>query len=471
MPIAFSWTGASVLLSALALAGCQVVPPEPLSPAEAAEELSARRLDPESLAAALRRAELPPLSHLVQVPPPPEEGATPRDLWRAAAIAWNPRLREARLRAAQALAATGGAGRPLPHVVGAEGMEIRDGVSEIAWTFDLLAILGAAPSEAARALATAEARSAIGALEAELWALLHDLDRALLRVETLQAIVQDLSALESEVEPDRKRTAILFEAGWIPRKAWDGAEHAVLDARSRRARLEAELAERRLDLLRLAGLDPGAVPAWASVPGPDAVPDPRPEAPPEEPAGLVASHPRLRRLLLEYAVAEAALQEAASRSFPELRLGPGARITPQDLFLGPMLEIAIPDGARVEAGVAAARAARASAREAVVTGLAELRSEIAAKQDAVRIQKQSLEAEGVPLLDRARRIWRAERTDYRSIPGELERWTMALDRLARAIEDVGRHRLEVRLLALDLEEARGPDPSPAELAAAGRSAP
>jgi hypothetical protein len=170
---------------------------------------------------------------------------------------------------------------------------------------------------------------------------------------------------------------------------------------------------------------------------------------------LLERSPRLRELRSEYALAEARVREIASEAWPSLRAGPVLRFRPSDVLFGGMLDLSLPWPGSVEPRVRAAEQERSAARERLEDELLAALLRIAALRE--QLAQASLRAdEHVLLIDESAGASLQAATQRLHLgAGDYFEWTMRLREAQMAALGLIEARVQVRLLALDLEEACG----------------
>ncbi len=416
---------------------------EPIERA-AVESVAERAADPERLALAFRLAEIAPLR---SAPPPPERfDASDPMFWRAAAFAYAPQVREARHAYVAAIDAARAAGAPGPARIDADGPPLA-----VAVEIDFLGVLGVGRSRAENALARDSVRAALGALEQAVFSADFDVERARIRVLAELEAVAAIERLTEPVRTDATRITILVGDGFVPRATADEALGQVRALQAAVDRAHVQLAAARADLARLAGLPPDH-PAFATLTG--ALPE-EPIAPAAPDAStLIARIPELRRLRLDYAVAEADVRLAAARWWPELAVGPQV-VAGDDFLPGGVLRMDVSWPTTVLAGMRAAAHRRERAREMVEETLIDWQARrmerVARVAAAVRLARDL-----APAIDAgAEAMWRAARARFSTDPAALPEWSLALERRMPAIDGLIEARRNAALAAIDVRELDG----------------
>ncbi len=412
----------------------------------------------EDVARALELADLGPLA--VPIPAAPSEVRPDQaEFWHAAAFAWNPQLRALRRRVRELREASRSAGQPTALMGQGMVLDASDPREELEFQImaDVFGLLGLGPSAAARELAQAQSRAAFGQLEARVWSLRFEVDRARVELAAARSLEAAMTSLYAEASQMLPRIQILARRGWIGVGMAEGAlaalhmvEHRQTMARTDVARMQAELAE-------LCGLEL-AHPALDELAGgvidrfrPDEIEFVEPSA-----QELLDNLPRLRAMKLELAMAEAELQREARERWPMLRAGPRVVSMPGEFFIGPMFGIDIPFPGALEGRIAAARERRDSALEALEGELVMARSRV---ERAARLWEQLLlqRDEHAPDADRSvARMLDAARAEFMVDPAMLERWSRALTERMDSLTALVRARADLVRAWLDWQEACGP---------------
>jgi hypothetical protein len=445
----------------LLLACACSAPPDPIDPAAVAAELRQRAMDPRTLAQALELAELGPLPFAR--PDPAQAGDADGDaLWHLCAILYHPDVRAARAELAVSDAALRVSGQPLPSMGEVMNMDLEnpDRETELQMTFDLLGILGIGKSAAARELADAERRAALARLERALWRATFAVDRARVGVAAVRVQQRELQALQLEAANGLRRAELLGERGWIGAAPTAAAAAVGHRLQHELAATHTELARMLAELARAAGLAPQAPPLTEVSRATLARIHARPRRATPDDHDLLTRHPELRPLLLQHAVAEAGVRNAAASAWPDLFLGPDVRVQPGETLWGGMLEFRLPWPSAVDAAVDQAVAERARTRVAVEDALlAQWNAIAAARERAARADE--ILREHVPARDdAARRAWAAARARFDVDPQDAMAWTAALVMRLEAIAFVAEAERDAGLARLELAELLGPEPVP-----------
>jgi outer membrane protein TolC len=356
------------------------------------------------------------------------------------------------------LAEQGGAGLPTPLVAGAETMELDEPGREwqLRAVFDLLGILGLGRSAAASALAESRVRGALADVERTLWSGRFAVDRARVRVVAAHQRVAVLAELEREATAEHRRIDILESHGWLPAGQIATARALTERLRNLLTQTRAMVAEERLELTSAAGL-PTAAPQLvqvANAPLTFADPNPAPDLQPE-PRTLLTRHPRLRALVLDYAIAEARLQAAAAQAWPYVGIGPRLTVQP-DSLLGGILEISLPWPGTVSAAVHTALAEREAARERVEDGLLQQQTRVVEHRQRWLAAWQAAQVHGPQTEQRSRAAWRAARARFAVDATALMAWSDTFERRIESCTAAVDAAANALLAQLDYQEARGP---------------
>jgi len=458
MPPRSARSPAALLLPLLSLGACRAPESAPLEAAELTRAVSRRDASPAELGAALELAGLRPLAL-----PPPTDAARldPQraEFWHACAWAWSPGTRAARRRVEAARARAGSAGLPGPigGVLEVRDLDQPDANSRLMLTFDLIGLLGLGPAGAARALADAETRASLSGLEEAVWAARFEVDAARVRLAAVRAAGAGLDALAREADGEAHRIEILERNGRLSAGALASARLALQRLAERRGRVALEEARAREGLALAAGLAPGA-PAL-DVPGGETLEawsaDRSPAAEPTA-VELLERVPRLRGLLLDYAIAEARLRAAAARRWPSLALGPHLFWGEPDFLLGAVVGSGLPWPGSLEGEIAAAHVEREAARERVEDGLLAVQAGLGAALDRETAARSLLEQGARPAAGESARLWTAARARFAVEPEQLTFWAHALSERAQALHGLELARAERALAALEVERATGP---------------
>jgi len=391
--------GAPLLFSALAvcLAGCQSYEERPLDPAAHIEAWITRDLDSSSLRDSLEsvRSSLP-------ISPAGFDSTNGLTLHegRLAALAYNPRLRIARLEVERARASATHSGlwedpEYSLETLGESGAGLDSWGSLSTLTFSI-PVFGGTGTERAKA-ATELHATRLETLAAE-WEVWHEVSRGWAQWSTIKArqmqTMKTLDAIDDLVE----RTAILAQAGeLLPTEAGLFAiEKAQLQAQLTALNSSARMKERAL--LALMGLPP--VVERRLVPTLD--------GPAHGPIAdilfaLSTQNPRLAHLAAEYELAEATLRHEISNQQPDLTIGPAFEADGGQSRFGLLGGIPIPLMNANKRAIAEARSAREVARAAVEAeheSLLGSASAAAAHVSDMASLRRNLEHSLVPLLDR-----------------------------------------------------------------------
>jgi outer membrane protein, heavy metal efflux system len=353
----------------------------------------------------------------------------------ATALVYNPDLRIARLRAAEASATARHAGRWEDPVFGFDGERILNGVSD-PW------ILGASLAvtipfsgrlEAEKREACAAERAAILRVVADEWALRIRVRNAWLHWSLSHERIEALRELLVRLEGIIGTATRLEEAGEITR-----IESRLFQAERASRTIELRSAETRarefaLEIKALMGLVPAA--PLQFLPATDLGP---------KPVVDVTHNPHLAAVQAAYAVSEEALRLEIRKQYPDLTVAPGAKTEEGDERVTLGLDLPIPLWNRNRKAIAQAHARRETARAEYETSYEVLVAKTASAELALDVaiaQRTELESVLVPLLEeQAREVQRV--VDL----GRVDTLVM-LDTLVR------RHEARVRLIEMRLQEA------------------
>jgi outer membrane protein TolC len=456
-----------------ALSACSGPEPQPLDLEQISTDIVARGATPEQVAEALQLADLRGLAF--DRPELEDEVHYDRgDYWHASALAFNGQLCMARRRWAgsSALARSAGAAESMQLDVEHTGFGDDERETWIGLTFDVLSLLDAGRSAAARELGAAEARTAWADLERATWDTRIAVDRARTELGATLASIDALTDLLASSDASVTRAELLHDRGRLSEGDIARLRGMVAEVHHLLHRQEVHLALHRRELADAAGLPPGA-PALGA-PTRETLEDlARMATPPRMPDAreLLERSPVLRGLRLQYGVAEAVLRDEVARTRPGLRLGPALKVTDGDTLLGGVLELDLPQASALSGRVEAAQQAREHAREALeealrasLARLRQARSDYDIARDALAGHVGSRDVETAV-------AWRAARARFDVDPAAVEGVGMALRDRAMALLDLLEVRHEVVLAWLDAEQAIGPEPRPlpgADVAAEAR---
>jgi len=445
-----------VAASLFVLASCASTTTASLSDAELARAAAARQsLD--DVAAALRLADLGPLA--VPVPRAPSELRPDQpEFWHAAALAWNPELRQLRRRVRELRAEQGSAGAPgsvelLAQTRDAGDLELE---SELALTIDVLGVLGLGPAAAARELARERSRAAFGEFEAAVWKLRFDVDRARVRLARAKALAASMDALYGECAEDELRVRKLAERGWIGSGMQSGYDAALHMIEHRRAMAAADASEAKADLAELCGLD-AAHAAFDELAG-GVIARFRPEELELRDPGreeLLARLPELRARRLELAMAEAELRAEARERWPMLRFGPRLTLMPGDSLLGGMLGIDVPFPGAVEGRIAAAHERREAAREALEDALVNASSNVTTARERLETLLEQFEEHAPEFDAEVARMLVAAQAGFRIDGMTIDKLALAIRERVESLTSLAQARADAVIASLDYDEARG----------------
>jgi outer membrane protein, heavy metal efflux system len=345
----------SILLITALITGCAPVQryrPQPLSPAETAASLEARNLLD------------PGLRQFIERNGSRELGAWPPKTWdlrllTLAAFHFNPTLEAARARvaAAEAAIATAGA-RPNPTITLTPGIP----------SPYLLGVDFEVPVQTAgkRGYRLEEARDLSDAAKLDLaetaWKVRSGVRAALLDHFTA---VRDLALLRSEEETRSQQVKLLaqrLKVGDIARPELDTGRVALLNTRMAILAAEGRLAETRVVLAAAIGIPVSAMDgvelSWSNFEQPPSEQSLTPTLIQRE---AVLNRLDVRRALVEYAAAEAALQLEIARQYPDFQIGPGYQLEEGNSFFTVGFAATLPIFNRNQGPIAEAEARRKAA--------------------------------------------------------------------------------------------------------------
>lgn len=457
MPSRFRFVSSSILL--LLVSSCVATTTRSVSDADLALTPQARTTL-EDVEHALALADLGALS--VPIPPNPAElRADQAEFWHAAAYAWNPELRQLRRRVRALRAAVGSAGEPGAIMTQGMVVDASDPAAEIEFQamFDLWGLFGVGPASTAKQLARAQVRSALAELEARVWSLRFDVDRARVRLAAAKALESAMSALYGECSELETRITVLARRGWIGRGMAEGAFGALHTVEHRQEMAHAEAARMREELAGLCGID-AAHPAFDAAQGGVIDRFRADEIEWSEPTTLelIDRLPKLRAAKLRLALAEAELQRVARERWPSLNVGPRVVLMDGDSVLGPMFGINVPFPGALEGTILAAREDRDAALEALEDEVVAARSR-AERTRRVFESMELLALEHAPEMDMSMaRMLLATQHEFLANPERLERWTFAIGERVASLTSLINARADLVLAWFDAQEARGVAP-------------
>lgn len=429
-----------LIICGLPLVACQSAPPEPLDPVALTRAVEGRSADEASLRQALALIDQPDLRPVLDLNR--LDQADHGDFWQASALCHGPALRAARRELEAVLALRESAGLPERIALGGRFLDLAelDRDIEVSASIDILGLFGLGPSGAARALADAEVRRAAAGLEEAAWRTRFEVEQARLALAVQVGLVAELRAQALEVASDLERFAALDRLGRLAPAALARARaHARLldqgiadEARAlvdRRAAL-AEVVGIPLDHPRLEAV---GVATLDHLLGGD-------RGPAIEPLALLARHPELRRRRLDYALSEARLRRAVAAQWPALRLGPKAKISPDDFITGGLVDLSLPWPGSTSGPIEAGRIDRARARERLEEALLSVLTRTRAARAREEIARLAFLDEATPAQALAATTWRGMRARFRVDESSWDRWTDALNLRTTAIRSFWRAR-------------------------------
>jgi outer membrane protein TolC len=444
------------------LGACRARSPRPLDLERVASDVAARGATPEQVAAALELCDLRALPFerpRVEAEPDFDRGT----FWHASALAYNGALRSARRRWAEHSALARSAGAPSAAELELEqtGFESDQAETWIALTFDVLGLLDAGRSAAARELARAGARAAWADVESAAWDARLAVERARTELGDALAKVELLGELYASARAGLKRAELLFQRGRLSAGELARLRGMAAEVAHELHQLEVHVLWHRRALADAAGLAPDA-PALDAPTGATLDDLFRSAELPQlsDARELLERSPPLRRARLEYALAEAALREEVARTRPGLRLGPAVEIGPDDTLSGGLLVLDLPHALALSGRVAAALEARERAREELEELLRAALARIEQARGEYLAARAALGAHAWPRAEHTDQAWQAARARFAVEPAAAEEFGMALRDRAMALQDLVDVRHEAVLAWLDLLEVLGPGPRP-----------
>jgi len=353
-------------------AGCAPVQryrPAPLSPAETASRLKARGLDDSGL----RRFVEQNGHGLSQWPPQ----AWDLRLLTLAAFYFSPTLDAARARVASTEAAIVTAGaRPNPTITLTPGIP-----SPYLLGFDLQVPIETAGKRGYR---LDEARNLSEAAKLDLaetaWKVRSGVRAALLDHFTA---ARDLVLLQSEEETRAQLIALLAQrlrVGDIARPELEASRFALLQTQIAIHAAEGRLAETRAALAAAIGIPVSGIESvrlsWSDFEEP---PSAQSLSPKIVQAEAVLNRLDVRRALIEYEAAEAALQLEISKQYPDFQIGPGYQLEERNSFFTVGLAVTLPIRNRNQGPIAEAEGRRKEAAARLLSTQAQViaQSEVA----------------------------------------------------------------------------------------------
>ncbi len=451
-----------ILLVALLTGACSTPGARPIDEPGLVAGIAARGTDPERLAEALAAFELEPLglrapdrSRLVD----PERHADESAPWHAFALAFEARTRAARHALVAARRDARGAGAPMPTraMLEVEELDEPDAYARMTLTVDLLGLLGLGPAGAARELADARVRRALGELERTAWSARVEVDRARARLAAVRTQAGALRELLAEADGDRERIEILARRGRVAAQGLDAAELALGLLRKELRALEGEEAGARAALAVAAGIAPSSPCLDALGSGTLADLEARALPEPPAPAEWASRSPELRLGLLEYAVAEAEVRAAAAARWPSFELGPHLLWRADELLTGVVTGTSIPWPGAVRGPLRAALERREASQSALEDAWLAVLAEARGAQGRSWAAREGIEPQARAVDVRSQTVWRAARARFSVEPGALMEWAAALEMRAEATTAATRARLVAIEAALDLEWWVGPE--------------
>ena len=344
--------------------------PAPLAPAETASSLAARSLND----AGLRRFVEQNFGQELNPWPPLEWDLRMLTL---AAFYFNPALDATRARVASAEAAIVTAGaRPNPTITLTPGIP-----SPYLLGFDLQVPIETAGKRAYR---LDEARNLSEAAKLDLaetaWKVRSGVRAALLDHFTA---ARDLALLQSEEETRAQQIALLAQrlrVGEIARPELEASRFALLQTQIAIHAAEGRLAETRAALAAAIGIPVSGIESvrlsWSDFEEP---PSAQSLSPKIVQAEAVLNRLDVRRALIEYEAAEAALQLEIAKQYPDFQIGPGYQLEERNSFFTVGLAVTLPIRNRNQGPIAEAEGRRKEAASRLLSTQAQViaQSEVA----------------------------------------------------------------------------------------------
>ena len=321
---------------------------------------------------------------------------------RLVALAFNPNLRLARLRAGRAAARAEYAGLWSDPRLSIDALRVAQSVPDpwvlapsLTFTLPLSGRL-----EAQRELAEAQREAADELARESEWAIWCDVENAWIAWSAMRLRTDEterfLAALKELVE----RTSQLAQRGELPRTEARLLELEAAQRLNRLGRLQGEVATLEQRLRALLGLSPDA-PVQLEPTALPVSPEPGGERAVRE--RITQQNPSLARLRRQYEVSEKTLQREIRKQYPDLTLGPAFESDAGQSRFGITGMLPLPFFNRNRQAIAAARAGREIARatyETTYQALIGQWSATRAQALAAAAQRSDLESGLVPLVDR-----------------------------------------------------------------------
>lgn len=445
------------LVAGFILVAACAAPPDPSGPPEAVvDALPGRNVSPRVALAALESADLVPLFARSKGPEPSRDSTA---WWRERAVVWNPEVRRMRRDYLVATAAARAAGSPDDVGLTLETKNVPgDGTEyDVMTTFDILGIVGVGRSAAATTFARAEVRAAWAALEEATWRAVREVERTTHELEIAVARELRLAALFDDCRATVARARGAAEKGWLAPSLMNRTDALMEEIANERAMAQVAVAERRARLAVAAGLPPNETDT-ATVDPPSWTPEEQPERLPPlpTPTEMLARIPKLRRLLAEYHVADAAVGAAAAAATPTLMAGPRLVLDPMSTLAGLVVETAVPWPGRVSADLDAAVESRLRAREALEDALLDAHHDARARRRMTEVLHTQVNA-SLPKREQAVDLWFIAAVGaFEADLGRLEDALMAVEARMKLIATAADLRLELAHAHSALDQAFGP---------------
>lgn len=425
------------------LGSCHSPPADPVPPERLASSLESRldRMPAELERSAAAIAALEPLGLRVPVQRPDHGDA----FWHAAALAYAPEVRQARVAVERLRHRLDSIDRPDPLTAGYTQPDFghpRDR-NVFQFAFEVFSLLDVVRRPAYTALAEAELRAAFGLLEARCWEAVFVVDRARIQWLAAHRRRECLETFLVQALEDQRRVHLHQAVGRMPQAQVARVDAQVASLDVRLAHLNLALSEARQALARASGLPSERLPGEACDPAILTQVEGCDPPPAIEDVELVRSHPTLRALVLAYAVTESNIRARAAERWPTLRIGPSLTWTPDEFLLGGILAPTLPFPGSQEGFVTAAVEERAAARLRLEDALLAQRLLIQDREAAHLRSRERLSDSATRAVERGEATWRAARS-------ALE-FTLTLDTLERWI-DALQLRAATFLLAIDAAE-------------------
>ncbi len=444
-----------ILVSVAATLGCALPPSEPLDTGVLLANLERRDDDPRVALTALDRLGWVPVFARPDTRPAPRGSI---EWWRERSVAFHPDVRLARRDLEATMALARGASAPEPIELNLEVANLQAGTeNDLMATFDLLGLLGLGRSAKAALLAKAEVRAKHAILEEVTWRAIRAVARTLGETEAATERELGLARLLEELRPLMSRARAAASRGWLSKGAMARAEALINEIEGERAMASVDLARRRATLATEAGLPPGETDVFPIARTALTRTD-QTAVVPDIPSTieLLGRMPLLRRLSLEYAVADANVAAVAAENFPNLAIGPRLIIDPMSTLGGLVAESSLPWPTSVDSQVDAAIARRAQAREALEDAVLRAAHNLKARHHATRILHDQVHVNLRARRESVDAWWSAATGAFEADLMRFEDALMVAEARMRFITTQALLQLELANAHDELQEALGP---------------